>query len=176
MKVAQACSSKGPACPRETTVADAAALLLEHEVDSLPVLDRRDRVIGMASDRDLASAVGHHASAAKLPVESFMDRNIATCHPVDDVRQVLPLMALLEATRIPVVDELDRLWGVLSIADVLAAALLPGGIPGLPAAEVIASFYRITRRPPADLWATVRARIRVAPRAAGARQALGRSA
>lgn len=177
MKVAQACSSAVLSCSRETPVAAAARLLLFHGIESVPVLDRHRRVIGMAWERDLASALAHHPSASRLPVEGVMDRNIATCHPGEELRQVLPLMALLEASRIPVVDDRDRLSGTLSIADILVLSLVPGGIPGLALGDVIGAYLQIARPkqvPPP--WAKVRSRVRVSPRAVLPHRTFGRSA
>jgi CBS domain-containing protein len=143
MKVSELCPHRALACRRETTLAGALALFREHGVDALPVVDALGRVLGVLSEREIAAALAVGPAAARLRADDVMDREVATCHPSDDVRHVLPLMALLSAARLPVVDDRDRLWGMLQIEDVLCGAAAGAD---LPARDVVAAFYQATRR------------------------------
>lgn len=142
MKVSELCPRRPLACRRETTLAGAVALFREHGVDALPVVDGLGRVLGVLSEREIAGALAVGPSAAGLRAVDVMDREVATCHPSDDIRHVLPLMELLCAERIPVVDERDRLWGMLGIEDVVCGAAAGAD---LPARDVVAAFCRVTR-------------------------------
>jgi len=144
MKVSEVCPRKEAACRREATMAEAVALLREHGTDALPVVDARAHVLGIVSERDLARGLGRPGAWADRSVADVMDRDLATCHPWEEVRHVLPLMGLLSAGRLPVVDVHDRLWGVLRIEDVLCRAL-SGGTRNLPAGELLDVFCRISR-------------------------------
>ena len=143
MKVSDLCPHRALACRRETTVAGALLLFREHGVDALPVVDALGRVLGVLSEREIAGALAVGRAAGGLRADDVMDREVATCHPSDDVRQVLPLMALLSAARLPVVDDRDRLWGMLEIEDVLCGAAAGAD---LPARDVVAAFCQVTRR------------------------------
>jgi CBS domain-containing protein len=146
MKVSEVCARRTVACRRDTTLAEAAALLHQHGADALPVVDALGRVLGMISEHDLARGLDPGGRAAGRRVGDVMDQDLATCHPSDEVRHVLPLMGLLSTGRLPVVDDRDRLWGVLEIEDVLCRSLAGGDARDLPAAEVLDTFCRITRR------------------------------
>jgi len=146
MKVSEVCARRTVACRRDATLAEAATLLRDHGADALPVVDGLGRVLGMLSERDLARGLDPGGRGAVRCVGDVMDRELATCHPGDEVRHVLPLMGLLSAGRLPVVDEHDRLWGVLAIEDLLCRALAGGDARDLPAVEVLDVFCRITLR------------------------------
>jgi CBS domain-containing protein len=113
-------------------LADALDLMIEHRIRHLPVVDREGALVGMLSDRDLRMQLG---AAVLLPREQRSRRMIGddiasamTPAPVT-VEQTEPLaaaIALLVDARIgalPVVDEDDRLVGVLSYIDVLRQVL-----------------------------------------------------
>ncbi len=144
MKVSEVCPRREAACRREATVAEAAALLRDDGADALPVVDARAHVLGIVSERDLARVLGRGGAWADRSVADVMDRELATCHPWDEVRHVLPLMGLLSTGRLPVVDARDRLWGVLRIEDVLCRAL-SGETGDLSPGEALDVFCRITR-------------------------------
>jgi CBS domain-containing protein len=143
MRVSEVCARRTLACRREATPGEAAALLRQVGADALPVVDARGRVLGMLSELDLARGLERKVARC---VGDAMDRELATCHPWDEIRHVLPLMGLLSAGRLPVVDERDHLWGVLEIEDVLCRSLVSASARDLPAPDVLDAFCRITRR------------------------------
>jgi predicted transcriptional regulator len=145
------------------TLAGALALFRESGVDALPVVDALGRVLGLLTEREIAGALAHGASAAGLRADDVMDREIATVHRADEVRHVLPLMGLLAAGRLPVVDDRDRFCGMLALEDILCRVLAGGD---LPPAEVVTTFCQVTRRGRRPFAAVPRAR----------RTRLGRSA
>jgi CBS domain-containing protein len=146
MEVSEVCARRTVACRRDATLAEAAALLRDCGADALPVVDAFGRVLGMISEQELARGLDPGGRDCTRRAGDVMDRELATCHPSDELRQVLPLMGLLSAGRLPVVDERDRLWGMLEIEDVLCRTLAGGDARNLPAADVLETFCRITRR------------------------------
>src|SRR4051794_20960364 len=99
------------------TAADAARLLREHDVGSLPVV-QDERVVGVVTDRDLVVRV----MAAGLDPEATPVPEVATDRPVTveastSLDEALQLMAEHQVRRLPVVEG-DRLVGVIAQADV----------------------------------------------------------
>lgn len=113
MKLPQVC---GPA----DTLARAAQLLWENDCGVVPVVDEKQRIVGMLTDRDICMSAytqGHTLGA--LPVHRAMAHAVVRCQPSQDVEAALRIMAEAQVHRLPVVDENDRLLGILSITDVL---------------------------------------------------------
>jgi CBS domain-containing protein len=146
MKVSDLCISDVSSCTRDTSLARAGALMEKSDVGCLPVVDRQDRVIGLVTDRDIALELAHrNAPASEIYVDEVMSERIATCKDQDDVREALRVMARNEVRRLPVVDEEDRLQGILSIDDLICHAAQDGDSRQLPHAELIEAFCRVTQ-------------------------------
>ncbi|HLY12071.1 MAG TPA: CBS domain-containing protein [Planctomycetota bacterium] len=147
MTVSEFCPRNVRGCPRHATIAEAGETLLTAGFDSLPVMDDEDFVLGMISVDRIRGALAQVGQAARrLPVELAMDPEVVTCHPTDDVRDLLPVLEILGATRLPVVDSGGRLLGVLSIEDLFYRILIEAPRPDLPAALLLKTFSRVTRR------------------------------
>lgn len=100
-------------------VEEIARLLAEHKIGAVVVVDQKEAVTGIFSERDLVSAVAAHgAQALKRPVGDYMTRNIFTCTPADTERQLMGLMTERRIRHIPVMDK-GRLAGLVSIGDVV---------------------------------------------------------
>ena len=107
----------------ETRVSEAAELMASEDVGSLPILDGENKLTGVITDRDIVI----RAVAAKKDPQGMPVREIATHDPVtvradDDLAEALKLMASYQVRRLPVVDEDNRLVGVLAQADVAMGA------------------------------------------------------
>lgn len=106
-------------------VSRVAALMKRLDVGAVPVVvDRASRrLAGIVTDRDLAIrhvALGH---AMDCPVEDCMTMNegrdrFLTVRPEDTVDYVMELMGDHQVRRIPVLDEADRLVGIIALADI----------------------------------------------------------
>ena len=106
----------------ETSVSDAAALMEREDIGSLPVLDG-EQLTGMITDRDIViRAIAKGKDPRGMPVREVASREIVTVHADDDLSEALRLMATQQVRRLPVVDENNRLVGVLAQADLAAAA------------------------------------------------------
>jgi CBS domain-containing protein len=115
MKSPQVC---GPADSLE----QAARILWEHDCGVVPVVDEKRRVIGMITDRDICMAAWTKGrTLGALPVHGAMARAVVRCQPAHDVEAALRIMAEAQVHRLPVVDDNDRLLGILSLTDVLRA-------------------------------------------------------
>ena len=102
----------------ETPVSEAAELMASEDVGSLPILEG-DKLTGIVTDRDIViRAVAKKKDPQGMPVRDVASRNLVTVRPDDDLSEALKLMASNQVRRLPVVDEEDRLVGVVAQADV----------------------------------------------------------
>jgi CBS domain-containing protein len=102
----------------DTGVVEAARILRDEDVGSLPVV-RDGRVIGMVTDRDLAVRVvaeGRDPGSAR--VADVVSGDPVTVRAEQELDEALRLMARHQVRRLPVVEDGDRLVGILAQADV----------------------------------------------------------
>ena len=108
--------------PSETLEA-ASKKLTEHRIGALVVRDRRGRIVGMLSERDVVVALATHGTAAlTLPVDDAITPEVVTCRPGDAVRDIMAVITVKRIRHVPVVEG-DRLLGLVSIGDVLKSRL-----------------------------------------------------
>ena len=114
-------------------VEHAARQMAAHDVGALPVAQGNGRLIGMITDRDIVvRLLARGRDPLRCRVEDAMTEDV---HPVrmdDDVERALDVMARHRVRRVPVVDDRDRIVGMLSQADLARHARTRG----LPAREV----------------------------------------
>ena len=108
------------AIPSAATLGDAARLLSEKKIGALVVKGAGGTLAGIISERDLVQAIAHAGAAAlSQSVEDHMTRSPVTCAEADDVEHVMEIMTRGRFRHVPVLDEADRLCGMVSIGDVV---------------------------------------------------------
>lgn len=121
-KVREVMSQRPRAVTPDTSVLEVAEVMEQEDVGSVPVLED-DRLAGIVTDRDITvRAVAKGKDPRGMPVREIASRDIVTIGPDDDLSDALKLMASYQVRRIPVVDEEERLVGVVSQADVALEA------------------------------------------------------
>ena len=106
----------------ETLVSEAARLMKSEDVGSLPILDG-ERLTGIVTDRDIVlQAVAEEKDPRGMPVREVASRDLVTVGQDEDLSEALKRMASHQIRRIPVVDEDDRLVGIVTQADVAREA------------------------------------------------------
>jgi CBS domain-containing protein len=101
----------------DDTVVDAARMMRDENVGSLPVVDS-DRLIGMVTDRDVSvRVVAEGRDPSEVSVQEIASRNPVTAEATSDLNEALQLMARHQVRRLPVTDE-GRLVGIIAQADV----------------------------------------------------------
>ncbi len=111
--------------PRDT-VQRAAQLMDELNVGALPVC-QGSKVLGIVTDRDItvrATAAGLDPSLTE--VDLVMTDRVRCCSPRHTAAEVLRQMATTKIRRVPVLDESDRLVGIVSLGDL--AEREPAGV------------------------------------------------
>jgi len=118
---------------------EAARRLSGLRISGMPVVDGEHRVLGIISEADLLSLAGvkkghsfkdvvRHVLGAPLPVRKkvntvreVMSSPAITTDPDRDIRAVAAILDEKRIKRLPVVDEEDRLIGVIARADIIRA-------------------------------------------------------
>ena len=131
----------------------AVELLLDHKLKSLPIVDAREAVLGIVTQRDLMrnasmplrlgllSSLGEDAleewlaSIAGLPISKVMTAEPKTIREEEEASAAIHFMARARMKRLPVVDAKGSLVGMLSRIDVLRAIASQPGPPGAEAAR-----------------------------------------
>lgn len=126
------------------SVHDALQLMAENKVGALPVIDRQDRCIGILSTSDLVEVTrdleagldelektdellfGHVIETigdgiGHQSVMDVMSENVVFTHPDDLVSKAAGRMLEQRIHRMPVVGDNQRLVGIVSTTDILAA-------------------------------------------------------
>jgi len=102
----------------------AARVMWEADVGSVPVLDEASRVVGMITDRDVCMASYTQGVAlAAIPVTTAMARTVVTCKPTDSVADAARLLQKHRIHRLPVLDGIGRLAGIVSVNDLARLAM-----------------------------------------------------
>ncbi|MFF8841033.1 CBS domain-containing protein [Streptomyces sp. NPDC015130] len=97
---------------------DVAKSLAEHDISGVPVVDEDDRVIGVVSESDLLAR-------DELTARDLMTTPAITVHAEETVADAARLMVRRGVERLPVVDEEERLVGIVTRRDLLCVYLRP---------------------------------------------------
>ena len=118
----------------DATSKELAAALRRHRVSAFPVVDDRDRVIGLVSEADLLAKEAmtepgvvaellHHSDVRKaegMTAGALMTRQVVTVSPDDPIEQAARMMHFLKVRQLPVVNSGGELVGIVSRSDLLS--------------------------------------------------------
>lgn len=133
-------------CRPESSLAQAAALMWDHDCGSMPVVDDMNRVMGMITDRDIAIAAATKGRrATDINVGEVMSGNVYACARDEDVKSALKTMRRERVRRLPVIGRDGKLAGILSLNDVVLRAEDGKGrqAPEIPYDEVMSTFKAV---------------------------------
>jgi CIC family chloride channel protein len=104
----------------DTTKAQLYGLFMVKHHNGFPVLDKNDRLIGIATLTDYYNA--EHLPPS-TPVDRFCSHNLLTASPDDDLSTALRKMSIRDIGRLPVVSDQDptHMVGIITRTDVLQA-------------------------------------------------------
>lgn len=95
---------------------DAARFMLQADAGSIPVTDG-ERLVGMITDRDIAVrgvALGYGPDTL---VSELMSTGVISAHANEPVEDVARKMGEAQVRRLPVIDDDQRLVGIVSLGD-----------------------------------------------------------
>ena len=102
----------------DCNVYDAARIMNENHVGCIPVCDDQKYLVGVITDRDIVlRSVACDKNAKQTPVSEIMTTNVCTCGCEEDVSTAQNTMAKNQIRRIPVVDDQNKMVGILTLGD-----------------------------------------------------------
>lgn len=102
------------------SVLQAARLMDQYNIGCLPVCQRGE-LVGLLTDRDITvRATCSGLPADSTPVAQVMSVGVRSCRHDQTPAEALALMADVQIRRLPVLDDSGRLWGIVSVGDLLA--------------------------------------------------------
>ncbi len=105
--------------PSDASLAQAARLLNDHRIGALVVQGDGGALAGIISERDLVKAIAARGcDALEDSVARHMTPAPHTCVEADSVEHVMEVMTRGRFRHVPVLDDGDRLCGMVSIGDV----------------------------------------------------------
>jgi len=121
MKVSEVMTRDVQTVRPDQPVQEAASFMLSADAGSIPVTDG-DRLIGMITDRDIAVRGVAKGYGPDTPVRELMSSDIVCARVDDDVEEVAVRMGEAQVRRLPVLDEQERLCGIVSLGDLAREA------------------------------------------------------
>jgi acetoin utilization protein AcuB len=123
----------------ETTIFEAQELMAANRIRHLPVVVADNTLVGIVTDRDLRSALPYRyfkegispaetESLKNLRVKDIMTQKVITIPPAYTIQDALMVIQNSRVGALPVVDDVGRLQGILSVRDLLRAFINVLGI------------------------------------------------
>ena len=98
----------------EASVGDALRLMAENSIGGIPVVDKKHKLIGIVTNRDLRFVDNH-----STPITEVMTReNLVTIHNGADLGAATRLLKIYKIEKLPVVDKKFKLIGLLTFRDI----------------------------------------------------------
>jgi acetoin utilization protein AcuB len=122
---------------------DALKVMQESRFRRLPVVDKKGKLIGIVSERDLLYASPSPATTlsvweltyvlSKIKVEELMTKDVVTTTPDTPIEDAASLMVQKKVGGLPVVDDENKPVGIITDRDIFEAfvEMFGGGQPGL---------------------------------------------
>ncbi len=113
---------------RHVTLRELEHLFETHDFNGFPVVEGH-RLLGIVTKFDFlknfvftpSTVFPHYDDLMKRTVEEIMTRNVCTVHPTTPLTRVLQMMVETRDKSFPVVDDKNRLVGIISRGDIVRA-------------------------------------------------------
>ncbi len=106
----------------EQSVREAIALLNQHNIGALVVVDGSANIVGILSERDVVRRATHDERIFDLSVSELMTKKVITGSPGDDLDPVLKTMTERHFRHLPIAEN-GKLVGIITIGDMVKARL-----------------------------------------------------
>ena len=117
-KVRDAMTARPHCATPDTPLTEVAEIMARDEVGSVPIVVD-DRLVGLITDRDIVvRALAAGKDPRGMPAREAATEDLVAVGPEHDLDDALQLMARYKVRRLPVVEDGDRLVGVLAQADI----------------------------------------------------------
>ena len=136
MKVSEVMTRSVATVSPEQTAQEAASFMLSNDAGSIPVTDNDEQLVGMITDRDIAVRGVANGRGPDTSVRELMSGSVICAHLDDNIDDVATKMSEAQVRRLPVVDDNDRLCGIVSLGDLSREA---GGSEATEALEGVSA-------------------------------------
>ena len=116
MKVSEVMTRDVQTVRPDQTAREAAGFMLSADAGAIPVIDG-DRLLGMITDRDIAVRGVAEGHGPDTPVRDLITNDVVTARLDDDTDEVAARMSQAQVRRLPVIDDQQKLCGIVSLAD-----------------------------------------------------------
>jgi CBS domain-containing protein len=116
MKVSEVMTRDVQTVRADQPVQEAASFMLSSDAGSIPVMDG-DRLIGMITDRDIAVRGVAKGHGPDTPVGDLMTNDLVILRIDDEIEDAASKMSEAQVRRLPVIDQDERLCGIVSLGD-----------------------------------------------------------
>ncbi|MBS4176004.1 acetoin utilization AcuB family protein [Lederbergia citrea] len=109
---------------QDDSIKSAHQLMREHTIRHLPLINQKDEIIGLVTERDIKDATpaswddGRLQEIMKMPLSSIMKTNLITGHPLDFVEEVAVLFYDHKIGCLPIINR-GKLVGIITGTDLL---------------------------------------------------------
>jgi len=108
----------------DDSIAKMRAMLAEHNIGLLPVVDKNGDLSGIVTRGDLTRQQVRYQTLARLPVQQIAQRNVLVTSPNTNIRELARVLLEQDIRGLPVLDQEQtppRVVGVVTRTDVLRA-------------------------------------------------------
>lgn len=115
----------------ETGIREAARLMFRNRVSGLPVVSGEGTLIGIITEADFLRLEVERQEGSPSPGEevgSVMSAGVVTTGPETSIYDAAKIMTFQDVKRLPVVDDDQRLLGIISRADIVSIFTRPDDI------------------------------------------------
>jgi CBS domain-containing protein len=123
MPIGEVCTREVVFAERETSLREAAKLMRRYHVGDLVIADSRDGQrfpVGIVTDRDIVvEVIAKDVNVDNFTVGDLMSRGLVTAWEDDGVYDTIRLMRANSVRRVPIVDGLGALVGLVSMDDLI---------------------------------------------------------
>jgi CBS domain-containing protein len=116
MKVSEVMTRDVQTIQPDQTAREAASFMLNADAGSIPVTEG-NRLIGMITDRDIAVRGVAKGNGPDTPVRELMTDDLVVVRIDDDIESAAAKMSDAQVRRLPVIDQDERLCGIVSLGD-----------------------------------------------------------
>lgn len=110
-----------------TAVAQAWRVLQEQHIHQAPVINDAEKLVGIVSERDLLTVIDVDGDrileTLKRRVGDVMTTPVVATVPVTDIRRIAAVLLEGGLSAVPIVNEHERLLGIVSRTDILRAVM-----------------------------------------------------
>jgi CBS domain-containing protein len=158
MKIHELMTREVEVCRPTTDLAAVAMTMWRRNCGVVPVVDGAGRVLGVITDRDICMAAAtRHRRPGELLARDVTSEGLFSVGANQDVLAALEIMRTQRVRRLPVVDDSERLQGIVSLSDIVVRLKAPTARPDVePSLNAVLSTLQGICQPSASERSTTR--------------------